>query len=59
MVPNLKGELPPPPLGAELRPTVPWELCSTTASWKEASIAADVRPWGGGGNAGARPRGRQ
>ena len=49
MVPKLKGELrpPPPPARAELWPAEPWELCST-ASTKEASIAADVRRWGGG-----------
>ena len=48
MVPKLKGELtPPPPLGVELRLAEPWELCSTTASAKEGSMAADVRRWGG------------
>ena len=48
MVPKLKGDLPPPPpLGAELRLAEPWELCSTTASAKEGSMAADVRQWGG------------
>ena len=49
MVPKLKGELRPPPPGAELRLAEPWELldCSTTASTKEGSMAADVRRWGG------------
>ena len=47
MVPKLKGELPPPPPGADLRPAEPWDLCPT-ASTKEASIAADVRRGGGG-----------
>ena len=49
MVPKLRGELfAPPPPEAELRPADPWEVCST-ASTKEASIAAAVRQRGGGG----------
>ena len=40
-----EGAYPPPPLGADLRPSEPWELCST-ASTKLASIASAVRRWG-------------
>ena len=43
-----KAELPPPPLGAELRAAEPWELCSTPST-KPASISTAMRRWGGGG----------